>query len=295
MRRLTHTLDAAATGHIGSVKAIHKGLASRQSGGYFIQISGATAISQHEIKHNRFGESTTKIFNDYDKVDDLKDEIVRHPNRTVDNYFLKLTKETPNVRTAVVFGPIIYGNGEGPVHQRSIQIPELCRLALERGRGVQIGKGLNEWGNVHIADLGELFASLVLKAAEGDTNKDTWGEKGLYFAGAGKEIVSPLNYACREVLLIFSSIQSFGEIARRIVQAAVQKGLIEDEDVESLSADEMDELFPHASAIVGTNAREKAQRAKKVLDWLPQHHSLEDEIPRAVQAEAEARSLGGRG
>lgn len=183
-------LDAAATGHLASVKAIHKGLASRKSGGHFIQISGATVISQDEIKQKRFGEPSTKRFGDYDQLDDLKDEIKRHPNRTVDNYFLNLTKETPNVKSAIVFAPIIYGKGEGPVHQRSIQIPELSRIALERGRGVQVGRGLNEWGNVNIADLGELFALLVAKAESGEMAEEVWGENGFYFAGAGKEIVS---------------------------------------------------------------------------------------------------------
>ena len=169
---------------------MHKGLASRKSG-YFLQISGATAVSQDEIKNKRFGESTEKVFDDWSNVDKLKDEIKSHPNRTVDNYFLSLTKETPHVRSAIVFGPIIYGAGSGPVHQRSIQVPELCRIALERGRAVQVGKGLNRWGNVHVADIGEMFALLVRKAAEGSTEEEVWGAQGLYFAGAGKEIVRP--------------------------------------------------------------------------------------------------------
>lgn len=181
--------DNAATGHLNSVKAMHKGLATRRSG-YFVQISGATAVSQDEIKTKRFGESTDNVFDDGTNVDKLKDEIRNHPNRTVDNYFLSLTERTPHVRSAIVFGPIIYGEGRGPVHQRSIQIPELCRIALERGRAVQVGKGLNRWGNVHVADIGELFALLVEKAAEGSTEEEVWGEQGLYFAGAGKEIVS---------------------------------------------------------------------------------------------------------
>lgn len=94
------------------------------------------------------------------------------------------------MRTAIVFAPIIYGKGEGPCHQRSIQVPELCRIAIERGRGVQTGKGLNRWGNVNVADLGEMFALLVQKAAEGSEEKEAWGQDGLYFAGAGQEIVS---------------------------------------------------------------------------------------------------------
>lgn len=182
--------DAAATGHLNSVKSMHKGLAARKAG-YFLQMSGATVISQDEIKNKRFGESTDRVFDDWDNLNHLKDEIKKHPNRTVDNYFLDLTKATPHIRSAIVFGPIIYGEGNGPVHRRSIQVPELSRIALERGRGVQVGKGENRWGNVNIADIAELFGLLAKKAAEGSTEDSVWGEQGLYFAGAGKEIVSP--------------------------------------------------------------------------------------------------------
>lgn len=59
--------------------------------------------------------------------------------------------------------------------------------------------------------------------------------------------------------------------------------------MESLSADEIDKLSPHASAILGTNAREYAERAKSVAGWRFCHHSLQDEIPMAVKAEADAR------
>lgn len=71
------------------------------------------------------------------------------------------------------------------------------------------------------------------------------------------------------------------------MKAASEQGLIEENPVESISADEIDKLSPHASAVMGTNARENAQRAKEVLGWSPHHHSLEDEIPRAVKAEAQ--------
>lgn len=82
--------------------------------------------------------------------------------------------------------------------------------------------------------------------------------------------------------------QTFGEISERIVKAASEQGLIEEKPVESISAEEIDKLSPHASAIMGTNARENAQRAKKVLGWSPHHHGLKDEIPRAVKAEAQS-------
>ena len=83
--------------------------------------------------------------------------------------------------------------------------------------------------------------------------------------------------------------QTFGEISKQVVKAASEQGLIQKKDVESISADEIDKLSSHASAILGTNAREHAQRAKKILGWSPHNHSLEDEIPKAVKAETETK------
>lgn len=139
------------------------------------------------------------MFDDYVNDGTLKEEISAHPDRTVDNYFLDLTDKTENVLSAIIFAPIVYGRGAGPVNQRSIQIPELCRIAIERGRGVQVGKGLNRWGNVNVADLGALFVKLVHGALMGDTGQERWGEDGLYFASTGKEMVRP---PCRVYLLV---------------------------------------------------------------------------------------------
>lgn len=292
-------IDAASTNHIASVKAIHAGLPSQNSNTSFIQISGATILSQDEIAHHRFGEPTSTIHSDYPSLSPLKAVISSHPNREVDNYLLALTAQTPSVKTAIIFAPIIYGEGSGPVHRRSIQIPELCRIALERGQAVQVGRGENAWGNVHVADLGEMFALLAAKAVDGDGKGSVWGEEGLYFAGAGKEVVRrpypsfvrPAPLVCLRTDRSSSEPQTFGEIAHRIAEAGVRQGLIRDKSVESLSGEEIDQLSPHASAILGTNAREHAQRAKKVLVLSPRRHGLEEEIPMTLRREADARGV----
>ena len=81
----------------------------------------------------------------------------------------------------MVIAPLIYGQGRGPVNQTSIQIPELCRIAIERGRAAQIGNGQNIWSNIHVADLSSLLVQLVEKAIAEDGDEN-WGENELYFA-----------------------------------------------------------------------------------------------------------------
>lgn len=107
----------------------------------------------------------------------------------MDNYILKVAADEPNVNTALVFPPIIYGEGLGAANQRSVQIPSLAKATLERKRGVQVGKGQSRWGNVHIQDVSQLIVHLVEKAAEAKSEEQVWNQNGLYLTGVG-EIVS---------------------------------------------------------------------------------------------------------
>ena len=156
---------------------------------YWVQVSGASALATPEIASETFGEPSDKTYNDLDGVEEIKALIKEYPSRAVDNYMLKVAASSPQVRTAVVFPPIIYGVGGGPCHQRSVQVPELARFTIERGKGAQVGRGLNRWANVHIHDLADLFALLVEKAVQGGDEGKVWNSNGVYFCGSGGEMV----------------------------------------------------------------------------------------------------------
>ena len=175
--------DLAATGHLKSVQAIQKSQAP-----YLVQISGATALAADEIIASKtgsytFGSRSDLVFDDVDGIESIRDVIHRNSaSRAVDSYVLDQARP---VRTALIFGPIIYGQGRGPVNQRSIQIPSLVKATFKRGRGVRVGEGLSRWGSVHVADVSSLIVNLVEKAALGRAeDKDSlWSENGLYLAG----------------------------------------------------------------------------------------------------------------
>lgn len=131
------------------------------------------------------------MYDDLNDVSSILDLIRSHESRAVDNAILKISQETPSIKTAIVFPPIIYGKGEGPVKQRSVQIPALSKVALERGHAVRGGRGLAAWTNVHVADLARLFVLLAEKAEKGDDSDKIWGENGIYLPGVG-EMVRPL-------------------------------------------------------------------------------------------------------
>ncbi|TDZ27472.1 Uncharacterized protein C8035_v010421 [Colletotrichum spinosum] len=264
-------IHLASAGHLKSVETIHKALASRPADGktvHWIQISGASALAAGELadKNRAPGTGSDLVFDDLGGVADIRSHIKRYPARAVDNYILKVAAEDKGINTALVLPPIIYGQGSGPANTRSVQVPALARAALQRGRAVQVGKGLNRWGDVHVEDIGRLIATLAQKAVEAKGEEQVWNENGLYLAGVGEK--------------------SFGEISKLVAAAAKEKGLIPTDDVEELGPQDSDRVLPHGTVIFGTNARGRARRAEEVLGWKPKGESLEDEIPKSVDREA---------
>ncbi|OJJ29951.1 hypothetical protein ASPWEDRAFT_55458 [Aspergillus wentii DTO 134E9] len=257
-------INAASSKHIQSVKAIARGIERRQKPVYWLQISGASVLSFPEIEAKVYGEPSDKIYGDVSNIQDIKELISKYSSaRVVDNFILSLNKQ--NVKTALIFPPIIYGVGQGPVNQRSIQIPELARLGMQNGEVIQVGKGASRWSNVHIGDVGDLFARLTDKALAGDENEQLWNGNGIYFPENG--------------------LRPFGEISQLVANAAVKSGSIQNDQVKSVSHAEADGLMGHGGVLWGTNAALKGERARKYLDWKPQGETLEENIPKTVQLE----------
>ncbi|KAF4451052.1 hypothetical protein F53441_5916 [Fusarium austroafricanum] len=262
-------LNVASNKHIGSLQAIHRGLQKRRSNGYLIQISGASLLPVRDLSSPSFkpGEPSTDVWDDLDGISSIHDLIRSHDSRVVDNYILKIAKETPSVKTALVLPPIIYGKGQGPVKQRSVQIPALSKVALERGHAVRAGRGLASWTNVHVADLARLFALLAEAGAKGSADDKVWGENGVYLPGVGE--------------------MTWAEISDRVAKAAKDQGFIDTLEIEELYKPEVDSALPAGSVFFGSNARSKPRRATEVLGWKPTETGLDAEIPRAVAEEAE--------
>jgi nucleoside-diphosphate-sugar epimerase len=126
------------------------------------------------------------MYGDIDDADEIRDIIRKNADkRVVDSFLINVT----GAKTAIVFPPIIYGQGRGPINQRSIQVPEISRVAIEKRQTFQVGKGESTWSNIHISDLSNIFVSLVEKAVEG-AEGDLWNQNGLYFVSGGPQLVS---------------------------------------------------------------------------------------------------------
>lgn len=265
-------LNLAATGLLPCAEAIYEGIKLQKTSGpvYWIQISGASALAAEEIASPEFvpGSPSTRVFDDVSGAADIRSTIRAHSFRAVDNYLLDVAAASPNIKTALVFPPIIYGEGQGPVNRRSIQIPELARVTLLRGHGVRVGQGLSRWGDVHIRDIGKLIGALAEAAASHDDRQELWGENGLYLSGVGE--------------------MTFGEISTIVAREAQSHGSMKpDHPVEALDKAAADQALPHGSVLFGTNARSNARRARELLRWAPDAASLAQEISRTVAQEAQ--------
>jgi nucleoside-diphosphate-sugar epimerase len=148
---------------------------------------------------------------------------------------------------------LIYGRGIG-VAATSIQLPKLIDIAKKHGMPGHVGRGLNIWSHVHIADVVELFILALDKAKPGS----------LFYAEGGEA-----NFK--------SVAQSIG---RMLGMGDATKEWPIGEAVEILG--------PGAYLSFGSNSRVRGKRARE-LGWKPTQGTLFDEIERGVYAEVYGR------
>ena len=154
-------------------------------------MSGATLFAGSEIKQGKFGDYSDQIWDDVKDAEEIKAAIRDSPTRAVDN--LVISAASGSLQTALIVGPLIYGSGQGPINQRSIQAPEIAKAVLNDGSGFRFNAGLNRWSTIHIGDLGELLTKLVASAitqAAGSSVADLWNDQGFYLPDNGA-VVSP--------------------------------------------------------------------------------------------------------
>ena len=221
-----------------------------------------------DLDRKILGESSSKIYNDLEGVDEVVSLPDHASHRIVDK--IVIGADGPHVKTAIVCPPTIYGPGRGPGNRRSHQVPEMARCTLERKKAFQLGLGENLWSNVHVHDLSDIFVKLVEAAAQ-DKAKATWGAKGYYFAENGE--------------------REWGHVAESIAKTAHKNGLIPSADVEGIPESEANLLTRAGAALWGANSRSRALRARTLLGWAPKYGNSDFDADIVSVVEQEARSL----
>lgn len=222
-------INAASSDHRSAVESLLAGL--RGSDKPFIHTSGSSIISD-DARGERLSD---------DIFDDEHPFVAGGHPHAKPRYALDLDvidAARAGIRSIVICPTLVYGTGTG-LHADSVQVPMLVKEAKSSGAVHIIGKGLNRWSNVHIADLANLYGLALAKAPAG----------AFYFAENGEA--------------------SFGEIGNAIAR---RLGL---GPVEFWNVDEATPAwgprFPRSA--LGSNCRVRGLRARRELGWSPQHSS----------------------
>ncbi len=221
-------VNAASSDHRGAVEALLAGLAG--SGKAFIHSSGSSIVADLAM-----GEPSDRIFHEGEPIAPIADKAARV---AID----RLVLAAPGVSAVVLCNTMIYGDGlghaSGPPAQ-SVQVPALVRHAKASGVVRYIGRGLNRWSNVHIADVAALYVLAIEKAPAGT------------------------------FMYVESGEEALGEIANAIA-ARLHLGA-----AQSWPADEAITAWGRNMAVysLGSNSRVRG-KAAAALGWSPTHRSI---------------------
>ena len=219
-------VNAADSDHERAVDALLAGLAG--SGKPLIHTSGTSLVGDEAM-----GEPSDAVFTEETPVRPEPDK----EHRVALNR--KVLNAAPGVRSIVLCNSLIYGRTLG-IPAQSVQIPPLVSQARESGVARYIGRGLNIWSNVHIADVADLYVRALEKAPAGS----------FYYVENGEETFEKL----------------VGAIATKL-------GLGK---AESWPADAAVAKWGRELAVfaLGSNSRVRANKARSELGWDPLHASV---------------------
>jgi nucleoside-diphosphate-sugar epimerase len=229
-------INCANSDHENAVKALLAGLAG--SGKPFIHTSGTSLVGDEAM-----GEPSTAIFTEETPV---KPEPDKEHRVALNNLVLNAA---PDIRTVVLCNSLIYGDTLGAPAQ-SVQIPPLVAQARESGVPRYIGRGLNVWSNVHIADMAELYVLALEKAPAGS----------FYYVENGEA--------------------SFGDLVNAIGEA------LDLDPAQSWPAEAAVAKWGRELAVfaLGSNSRVRAGKARRELGWAPTRTSVIDWVRNGMAA-----------
>ncbi|KAJ8456487.1 hypothetical protein ONZ45_g18699 [Pleurotus djamor] len=242
-------ISIADCDHLPSVKAILAGLKERHD------TSGKVPILIHTSGTGVLADNAAGMYS-YDTIwnDADPEQMATLPptqvHRNVDLPILD-ADTAGYIKSYIIIPSTVYGIAQGRFvdigiqNPHSIQIPTLIRSCLDRKQGGMVGEGKNIWPNVHVEELGDLFA-LVFNAAL--TKSGTGHGLDGYYFGASDE-------------------HTLYDIGRSISEAFVDMGLGKSPEPTTFTKDEIDKYFA-GSTYLGSNSRCRADHSFS-LGWNP--------------------------
>src|SRR5215472_14005707 len=186
-------VNAASSDHRGAVEAFIGSMSG--SGKPFLHSSGSSIVADLAM-----GEPSDRIFNETTPVEPL-------PERAARVEIDRMVLSAAGIRSVVLCNTMIYGDALGPPAQ-SVQIPALVRQAKASGVVRYIGRGLNRWSNVYIADVAALYTLALAKAPAGTFMYVESGEEAL--AEIAKAIAARLGLGAPQSWAAEDAIAAWG-------------------------------------------------------------------------------------
>jgi nucleoside-diphosphate-sugar epimerase len=229
-------VNAASSDDRGAIETLVAALAG--SGKALVHTSGTSIVADGAM-----GEPSDRIFDEDTPFTPVPEKTARV---ALDRFVLA----APGVRSVVLCNSLIYGSALG-VPAESVQLPRLAAEARRTGVVRHVGRGLNVWSTVHIADVAALYLLALERAPAGTFCFVEHGEAS------------------------FRAMA--GAIAGRLGLGAPQPWPAE-EAIAALGRQT-------AMFSLGSNSRVRATRARRLLGWAPTHDSvidwIETELPKA--------------
>ncbi|KAF8940914.1 hypothetical protein EDD21DRAFT_370063 [Dissophora ornata] len=264
-------LDFANADHLGSIKAILKGLLHRPrpEGGrkrpILIHTSGTGVLLDQA--YGAFSSETIYYDNDTAQLNALGPQ---QPHRNVDLEVMSPAL-VGKVDTYIVVPPTVWGFGTGTGNHNSIQIPLQIATSLKHQQAMQIGDGLNYWSKVHVIDLAHLYVTLFERALKEPQDDDNDGvtplpknEDAYYFAQEGDDF-------------------RYGDVAKEIADQFKRQEINASGTVKAIKPEEESAWWPEGSGgLLGGNSRSRALKARKILGWEPKYTDLKGYIAEEI-------------
>ena len=236
-RRVDAVINAANADNAFVAHALLDGL--KGSGKTLIQTSGSSVVGTYDN-----GEASEDTF---DEDTPFTPEPEKATRVAIDNQVLAAAKD--GLRSMVIRPTLIYGRGIG-VPGISVQLPKLIDVAKKHGVPRHVGRGLNIWGHVHIADVADLFLLALDKGKPGSN----------FYAESGEA--------------------NFKSVTQSIGRMLGMSGATKDWPI----GEAVEGLGPGAYLSFGSNSRVRGKRSRE-LGWEPKQGTLFDEIEKGVYAE----------
>ena len=209
-------INAASSDHRGAVEALIAAMSG--SGKPFIHSSGTSIVADLAM-----GEPSDRIFDEAAPIEPLSERAARV---AID----QLVLAAPGIRSMVLCNAMIYGHALGPPAETS-EIPTLVRQAKASDVARYVGRGLNRWSNVHIADVAALYLLALAKAPAGtfmyvESGEEALGEIASAIA-ARLDLGAAQSWSAEEAIAAWGwnlAVLSLGSNSRVRGRAAVKLG-----------------------------------------------------------------------